>query len=90
MTLRSMFDTLGLPERFVLAEGNVPGVFMFKTGNYKIDLPELRKHFWAHGIQSSVFYGDEAYFIPVHQALTALDLEYFYEVMKVFLKKNCQ
>lgn len=88
MTLRNMFDTLGLPERFVLAEGNVPGVFMFNTDNYNIDLPELRKHFWGHGIQSSVFYGEHAYFIPVHQALTAHDLEYFYEVMKSFLKKN--
>lgn len=88
ITLRGMFDTLLLPERFELAEGSVPGVFMFRTGNYNFDLSELRKHFWAHGIQSSVFYGDEAYFIPVHQALTANDLEYFYEVMKLFLKKN--
>lgn len=90
MTLRSMFDTLDLPERFVLAPGNVPGVFMFKTGNYKIDLPMLKKHFWEHGIQSSVFYGEEAYFIPVHQGLTAHDLDYFYEVMKAFLKMNFQ
>lgn len=88
--LRSMFITLGLPERFVLSDGVVPGVFMFGTGNHSIKLPELKKHFWAHGIQSSVFYGDEAYFIPVHQALTAQDLEYFHEVMKAFLQKNAR
>ena len=84
-TLQSLFGSLDLPERFVLAQGTVPGVFMFKTGNYKIDLPELKKHFWAHGIQSSVFYGEDAFFIPVHQALTSHDLDYFYEVMKSFL-----
>lgn len=88
MKLRSMFETLGLPERFMLTEGIVPGVFMFNTGIFNFDLQEVRRHFWAHGIQSSVFYGEKAFFIPVHQALTEQDLEYFYEVMKAFLIKN--
>lgn len=87
-TLRKMFETLGLPERFELVEGIVPGIFMFRTGTHYIDLPELKQHFWAHGIQSSVFYGENSYFIPVHQALSACDLEYFYEVMKAFLQKT--
>jgi hypothetical protein len=47
----------------------------------------LRKHFWAHGIQSSIFYGEDAFFIPVHQALTAFDLDYFYESYESFLQK---
>ena len=84
--LRHRFETLGLSERFKLEEGIVPGVFMFRTENNNINLPELKKHFWAHGIQSSVFYGEEAFFVPVHQALTQYDLDYFYEVMKVFLQ----
>lgn len=84
--LRSRFETLGMPERFELADGIVPGVFMFRTDNYNIDLPELKKHFWAHGVQSSVFYGEEAFFIPVHQALNKYDLDYFYEVMKAFIQ----
>lgn len=85
--LRSRFETLGLIERFKLEKGVVPGVFMFRTDSQNLDLNDLKKHFWAHGIQSSVFYGEEAFFIPVHQALTQYDLEYFYEVMKVFLQK---
>lgn len=87
-TLRSLFDTLDLPEKFVMTEGVVPGVFMFNTVNYSLDLLDLKKHFLAHGIQSSIFYGDDAYFIPVHHALTEQDLMYFYEVMKAFLIKN--
>ena len=87
MELRSRFKTLGLSERFNLENGVVPGVFMFRTDSQNPDLNELKKHFWAHGIQSSVFYGEEAFFIPVHQALTQYDLDYFYEVMKVFLQK---
>jgi len=84
--LRSRFETLGFIERFKLENGVVPGVFMFRTGSQNLDLAELKKHFWAHGIQSSVFYGEEAFFVPVHQALTQCDLDYFYEVMKVFLQ----
>jgi hypothetical protein len=85
--LRSRFEKSGLSERFKLEQGIVPGVFMFRTDNQNLNLPELKKHFWAHGIQSSIFYGEDAFFIPVHQALTAFDLDYFYEVMKVFLQK---
>jgi len=86
--LRSRFEMFHLPERFELAEGIVPGVFMFRTGNHNVDLPELKKHFWAHGIQSSVFYGESTFFIPVHQALNAYDIDYFYEVMKAFFQKT--
>lgn len=86
--LRSRFDKSGLSERFRLEEGIVPGVFMFRTDNHNLNLLELKKHFWAHGIQSSIFYGEDAFFIPVHQALTTFDLDYFYEVMKVFLQKS--
>ena len=86
--LRSRFETLGLRERFTLEKGVVPGVFMFRTDDTGLDLPELKKHFWAHGIQSSVFYGEEAFFIPVHQALTEYDLDYFYEVMKTFIQNG--
>jgi len=85
--LRKSFGTLGLDERFVLSPGIVPGVFMFRTGKRRLDLPELKRHFWAHGIQSSVFYGEDAFFIPVHQGLTEGDLDYFHEVMKAFIQK---
>lgn len=85
--LKEMFSSLGFRERFPLDEGIVPNVFMFRTDNSAIDLPELKKYFWGHGIQSSVFYGEEAFFIPVHQALTDSDLGYFYEVMKSFIQR---
>ncbi|HPJ59351.1 MAG TPA: DegT/DnrJ/EryC1/StrS family aminotransferase [Bacteroidales bacterium] len=82
------FQTLGLNERFVLEDGVVPSVFMFRTDNQNLDLPELKQYFWAHGIQSSVFYGEEAFFIPVHQALTEADLDYFFEVMRSFIQNR--
>jgi len=86
--LGSRFESLGLPGRFEPAQGSVPGVFMFKTGSINIDLPELKKHFWAHGVQSSVFYGEKAFFIPVHQSLTEADIDYFFEVMRSFIQNR--
>lgn len=83
--LRSSLQELHLFERFPLTEGVVPSVFMFKKGDVKIDLPELKTYLWAHGIQCSVFYGEESFFIPAHQALTERDILYFKEVIKSFI-----
>lgn len=83
--LRSKIESLGFSERFELEEGVVPGVFMFSTKGQEIDLPELKKYFWAHGIHCSVFYGEEAFYIPVHQGLKKQDLEYFYTVLNNFI-----
>jgi len=86
--LSGRFRLAGLPARFDLTLDTVPGVFMFRTAGYRIDLPTLKKHFWDHGVQSSVFYGEEAFFIPVHQALTEADLDYFFEIMQSFLQSH--
>lgn len=85
--LLERFKGLGFTERFFLREGSIPGVFMFSTKHSGIDLNELKTYFWAHGVQCSIFYHEETFFIPVHQALNETDLDYFYEVMKSFLNK---
>lgn len=82
--LKNRFESLGFPERFKLDEGVVPGIFMFRTEGSGIDLPELKNYFWAHGIQCSVFYGEEAFFVPLHQALKVEDMDYFLEVFAHF------
>jgi hypothetical protein len=86
--LRSKFESLGFVERFQLDPAIVPGVFMFRNNEQGIDLPDLKKYFYAHGVQCSVFYGEESFFIPVHQALTEQDMFYFYEVINSFQTKN--
>ena len=84
--LRDKFASLGFVERFHLEPGAVPGVFMFSTHGHHTDLPKMKTCFWAHGIQCSVFYGEEAFFIPVHQALNEQDLDYFFSVFKSFIQ----
>lgn len=85
--LRERFAGMGFSERFSGNHGVVPGVFMFRTEGHNVDLPELKKYYWAHGVQCSVFYGEEAFFIPVHQALNDNDLLYFVEVFRSFIQK---
>ena len=77
---------LGIKERFENIEEIIPGVFIFKKEDHQIDLIELKKYFYAHGIQCTKFYGEESFIIPVHQSLNEEDLNYFIEVIKSFLK----
>ncbi len=88
--LIQQLSALGFAERFVLHPGIVPGVCMFKKEHNHIDLNQLKLHLYAHGIQCSVFYGEETFFIPVHQNLQTPDLDYLVESIKKFCKKSHQ
>jgi dTDP-4-amino-4,6-dideoxygalactose transaminase len=80
--LEQRFRALGFSARFAPDQNSVPGVFMFRVHNEDLDLAALKNHFYANGIQCSVFYGERAFFIPCHQNLETIDLDYFTEVMK--------
>ena len=86
--LKDQFEQMNADMRFELTRETVPGVFMFKTDKLKLDLPELKKYYYAHGVQCSVFYGEDAFFIPLHQSLTEQDLIYFVEVFKTFIERT--
>lgn len=82
--LKELFNTIQLTERFETDDKIVPGVFMFKDKQGDLNLPELKKFLYAHGIECSVFYGENSFFMPVHQSLSSDDLLYFFEVVKYF------
>jgi hypothetical protein len=81
--LAQLFESLGCQPRFELLANDVPGVFIFTVPD-SIDLPAMRRHGWANGIECSIFYGEQAFFIPVHHRLQDADLEYFYNVFASF------
>jgi hypothetical protein len=83
--LAERFAALGCQPRFELLEHDVPGVFMF-TLPAGADPAAMRQHGWAHGIECSVFFGEQAFFIPVHQRLCEADLDYFHTVFSSFLQ----
>jgi hypothetical protein len=82
--LTTRFLQLGCTARFQLSESSVPGVFMFQTPA-GVDLPALKTFAQEHGIESSVFYGEQAFFVPVHERLMPADLDYFGQVVSAFL-----
>lgn len=84
--LTELFKTLEGTPFFDYSEGEVPGVFLFKINLTQEELQKLKIHTQAYGIESSVFYGENAFFIPCHQRLTSADIDYFYEVIAMFIK----
>jgi hypothetical protein len=85
--LRELFAGLGLKDRFETEETTVPGVFMFRTPDHW-DLDGLKSFLYRQGIECSVFYGENAFFIPVHQNLEEEDMRYFYDCVRYFSEKQ--
>lgn len=70
------------------SDSECPGVFMFRvdmTGN-KLALLKIYLH--EKGIECSVFYGEQAFFIPCHQFITEADILYFSIHIESFLRIN--
>lgn len=85
--LRNELSVIGCRERLPLGKGVIPGVYLF-TVPIKIDLTVMKDFLWNWGIQCSVFYGEQTFFIPVHQRLQEDDLTYITEMIKDFLRKQ--
>ena len=60
---------------------------MFKTER-PANLDALKVFMWGHGVESSVFYGEQAFFLPVHARLGADDLDYFFEISRAFFNEH--
>jgi hypothetical protein len=86
--IRSSLKEIGFQERFELKKGIVPGVFMFHKGGQNIDLLGLKEYMWAHGVQCSILYQEESFFMPCHQRLNDNDMIYFKVVISSFLDKR--
>lgn len=84
--IRHLLSDIGFNQRFELDKDSLPGVYMFKS-EMGIELPELKKYMYLHGIQCSVFYGESSFFIPNHQNLNEADFLYFREVIRSFINK---
>lgn len=77
------FAALSFKPYFNRTEKEIPGVFMFLAPG--VNLPELKRFMQANGVESSIFYGKEAFFIPVHHNLNTGDLDFFFELVKYFI-----
>ncbi len=85
-TLEKKLGEMGFSPRFECNDAVIPGVFLFNTNGVINDHEELKKFMQDEGVECSVFYGEEAFFIPVHQNLCDDDLDYFCELLRIFIQ----
>jgi dTDP-4-amino-4,6-dideoxygalactose transaminase len=81
----ALFATIGLTPRFDQNESVVPSALVLRNNEVIRDLNALKTFLNEHGIQNSVFYGEDAFFIPIHQNLSTTDLDYIFAVICYFI-----
>lgn len=64
---------IGIEPYFRLEEGIVPGVILFRWKD-TIDYPRLKQYMQHNGVESTVFYGKPAFYLPIHQNLNEDDI----------------
>ena len=80
-------SSLGFKNRFDYSNSEIPSVCMFSTPP-SVDLDGLKVFMQQNGIESSVFYGENAFFIPVHQYLKEEDIIFMVTLIKYFCDDN--
>ena len=84
----SLFVKYGFAERFEKEDLIVPSVLLLNNNGVVKDLSSLKVFLGKCGIQSSVFYGEDAFFIPTYQSLESSDYDYFFNCIQEFLKSQ--
>jgi len=82
------FSSLGFTPRFETKATTVPSVLLLNNNAIVKDLNALKIHFNKYGIQNSVFYGEDAFFIPNHQSLSYANIDYLFNCLVQFLKNQ--
>lgn len=78
----SQFSKLGFTSRFQNDDAIVPSALLLNNNSVISDLDQLKISLAANGIQNSIFYGEDAFFVPCHQNMTVSDIDYIVNVVK--------
>lgn len=84
--LENLFDSIGLHSRFRICDSITNAVYIFNLPK-SVNLDKLKVLTNNNGIESSIFYGESAFFIPCHQYLTESDLYYFFKIVSNLISK---
>ena len=83
-----LFSSIGFSQRFIKKSGTIPYALLLNNNKIINDLIKFKKHLYQNGIQNSIFYGEDAFFIPNHQNLSLSEIDYFFDVIKFYLENN--
>lgn len=81
--LENKLSGISIRPFFELRDGIVPGVFLF-SWREDIDYQDLKIFMQRNGVECSVFYGENAFFIPLHQELTECELNYMCDLLHFY------
>lgn len=84
MLLQMELIGLGYMPRFISRPSEVPGACVFRASN--IDLQGLKIFMQRQGVECSVFYGEDSFYIPCHQKMDEKHINYITTLIKNFLK----
>ena len=83
-----LFSKVGFTERFKKNKAITPYAMLLKNNSIIKDLNSFKLFMNKNGIQNSIFYGEDAFFIPNHQSLDFLEIQFIFEVVCFYLKNN--
>lgn len=83
---QKVLKDLDIKSRFNFSEKETPSVYMFSSDT--IDLDGLKIFLQTNGIECSKFYGENSFFLPVHQNLEEFDIDYIANLIKYFVNEN--
>lgn len=84
--LATRLSSIEIKPYFLLDNGVIPGVFLFRWLD-NMDYSLLKKFMQSNGVESSVFYGENAFFIPCHDGLTEIETDYMCCLLEFYYKK---
>jgi dTDP-4-amino-4,6-dideoxygalactose transaminase len=85
---KNLFETYGFEARIKESINEVPSVFLFRNNGKISNLDALKLFLTRHGIQCSVFYGEDSFYIPSNQKLEFTDVDYFLFLVLNFIQKQ--
>lgn len=83
----NLFEKLGFEERFENNKFIMPSLLILKNNGIINDLDSFKDFLWQQKVESSIFYGEDAFFIPNHQNLSEGDMNFFFELVKSYTIK---
>ncbi|OYU85671.1 MAG: hypothetical protein CFE24_00230 [Flavobacterium sp. BFFFF2] len=76
------YQEFGFSLRFPSEKDVIPSLILLNNHGIIKDLVAHKDYLNKHGIQNSVFYGEDAFFVPCHQNLNETDVDYIFSVTK--------
>jgi len=79
--------TFGFTPRFKIEDFQIPYALVLNNNSVIQDLNEFKAFLSQRGIQNSMFYGEDAFFLPSHQNLSFKDIDLIFHTIRYFIEK---